>query len=128
MAPQYFKKVPVLVITSGADEIRRILLALAESSVVPYEEVQRFSEFDEEGKSLKDDWQTIIDDSTKRCAAWIPTGSQQDPIRIPVAGWDAISSLGSHQDLCEAPAQSPTCPCTAGHNPGLHIAHLILSV
>jgi len=66
LCEQYFKKVPVLVITSGADEIRRILLALAESSVVPYEEVQRFSEFDEEGKSLKDDWQTIIDDSTKR--------------------------------------------------------------
>jgi len=56
----------VLVITSGADEIRRVVAALGESEVVPTEEVQRFSEFDDNGKSLREQWQTIIDDSTKR--------------------------------------------------------------
>jgi hypothetical protein len=33
---------------------------------IPADEVQRFSEFDAEGRSLKESWQTLIDDSTKR--------------------------------------------------------------
>jgi hypothetical protein len=33
---------------------------------IPTEEVQRLSEFDADGRSLKAEWQTLIDDATKR--------------------------------------------------------------
>ena len=33
---------------------------------MPREEVQRFSEFDGQGVSLKAEWQSLIDDATKR--------------------------------------------------------------
>ena len=34
--------------------------------MVPADEVQQFAEFDEEGRSLKEEWAVIIEDSTKR--------------------------------------------------------------
>jgi len=63
---QYYQKVPVLVIASSTAELGVIHKAVAEAGVVPAEEVQRFSEFDANGATLKGEWQTIIDDATKR--------------------------------------------------------------
>jgi len=62
----YFRKVPVLVICSGLEELSTMHAAIKADGEIPADEVQRFSEFDENGKSLRDEWQTIIDDSTKR--------------------------------------------------------------
>jgi len=56
----------VLVIASSTAELGVIHKAVAEAGVVPAEEVQRFSEFDANGATLKGEWQTIIDDATKR--------------------------------------------------------------
>ena len=66
IARDYFRKVPVLVITAGGEELSRLHAAIKADGEIPADEVQRFSEFDDEGRSLKEDWQTIIDDATKR--------------------------------------------------------------
>lgn len=89
---EYFKLVPVLVITSSQvefscshstdksfamvhvdaylslsqDQLQRVYTALHECGTLPAHEVQRFAEFDDIGNSLADKWQTIIDDATKR--------------------------------------------------------------
>jgi len=66
LAEQYFKQVPVLVICSSPEEIAKLTEALGASGMVPPDEVLRFTEFDASGRSLKEQWQTIIEDSTKR--------------------------------------------------------------
>ena len=53
-------QVPVLVIAASRVELTKLVAALSASSVIPSEEVQRFSEFDAEGKSLKTEWMTLI--------------------------------------------------------------------
>jgi len=58
--------VPVLVICSNQAQLSKVHAALKAGGVVPPDEVQRFAEFDEEGRSLKESWQTLIDDATKR--------------------------------------------------------------
>ena len=63
---EYFRRVPVLVIASSTDELSMLHKAVQAGGVVPADEVQRFSEFDANGASLKSEWQTIIDDATKR--------------------------------------------------------------
>eukprot|EP00966_Prymnesium_polylepis_P163189 3771580-Prymnesium_polylepis.1 len=63
---RYYQQVPVLVIASSLDELAKLQQALTQRGQMPPDEVQRFSEFDAHGKSLKASWQTIIDDSTKR--------------------------------------------------------------
>ena len=63
---EYFRQVPVLVIAASSDELNAIHAAVRGAGVVPSDEVQRFAEFDEAGASLKAEWQTIIDDATKR--------------------------------------------------------------
>ena len=63
---EYFRQVPVLVIASSSEELSKIHGAVRDGGVVPADEVQRFSEFDANGVSLKAQWQTIIDDATKR--------------------------------------------------------------
>jgi len=66
IAREYYRKVPVLVIASTVEELTQLHNALMSDEVIPADEVQRFSEFDASGRSLRDDWQTLIDDSTKR--------------------------------------------------------------
>ena len=48
-------------------------------SAVPPEEVQRLSEFAADGRSLKTEWQSIIDDSTKRLGK---TGSSRCRVTV----------------------------------------------
>lgn len=66
LANGYYRKVPVLIICTSAAELAAMHSALRTSGAMPAEEVQRFSEFDEKGASLRTEWQTIIDDATKR--------------------------------------------------------------
>ena len=54
LAHAYYKSVPVLVITSSQKQLGLIHDALRAAGELPPDEVQRLSEFDEEGKSLKD--------------------------------------------------------------------------
>jgi len=56
----------VLVIASSTEQLVKIHELVRDAGTVPRDEVQRFSQFDENGASLKDSWQTIIDDATKR--------------------------------------------------------------
>ena len=48
------------------EQLLRILSAVKASEGVVADEVQRFSLYDERGVSLKDSWETIIADATKR--------------------------------------------------------------
>ena len=66
LCAQWVRKVPVLVITSGPEELNKMLAAVRECDGVVADEVQRFALFDEEGRSLKDQWETLIADATKR--------------------------------------------------------------
>ena len=63
---QYFRKVPILVIASSNDELAALHLAVCAADEIPADEVHRLSEFDASGVSLKGEWQTLIDDATKR--------------------------------------------------------------
>ena len=67
VAREYFRKVPVLIISSSDDELTKILDAVRQGGIIPPPDVMlRLSEFGEDGRSLKSGWQSIIDDSTKR--------------------------------------------------------------
>jgi len=66
LAEEYYKLVPVLVICSCPEEVVQVVDMLKGKTSIPSDEVLRFTEFDADGKSLKDSWQTIIEDSTKR--------------------------------------------------------------
>ena len=66
LCEQYFRRVPVLVIAASDEELGELYRAVGVSAKIPQDEVLRLSEFDEHGISLKTEWQTIIDDSTKR--------------------------------------------------------------
>jgi len=66
IAQQYFRQVPVLVIAASQEELGVLHKMFLEDDEIPRDEVLRFSQFDADGRSLKDEWQTIIDDSTKR--------------------------------------------------------------
>ena len=72
IAHKYFRDVPVLIIAASSEELTAIHKAVQDGGVVPADEVQRFSEFDAAGVSMKAEWQTIIDDATKRI------GGQED--------------------------------------------------
>ena len=63
---RWVRLVPVLVITSGTAEQLKVYAALREAEGIVADEVQRFARFDESGNSLKDQWETIIADATKR--------------------------------------------------------------
>jgi len=63
---QWVRRVPVLVITSGPDELLKVITAVRECEGIHADEVQRFSQFDAHGRSLKHRWETIIADATKR--------------------------------------------------------------
>ncbi len=66
LCDMYYKSVPVLVICSSAAELTTVHEAVQKRGKMPSDEVQRLSEFDAKGASLKSEWQTIIDDATKR--------------------------------------------------------------
>jgi len=66
LAEQSFKQVPVLIICSDGQEIAKLMAALQAGGTVPADEILRFTEFDAAGRSLKESWQTLIEDSTKR--------------------------------------------------------------
>ena len=66
LCDMYYKSVPVLVICSSATELTAVHEAVQKRGAMPSDEVQRLSEFDAKGASLKSEWQTIIDDATKR--------------------------------------------------------------
>ena len=66
IAKKFFRKVPVLIIAASVEELTKLVEALKADGGIPPDEIQRFSEFDSKGKTLKDEWQTIIDDATKR--------------------------------------------------------------
>ena len=57
---KWVRKVPVLVITSGPDELLKVVNAVKECDGIHADEVQRFSQFDAHGRTLKDKWETII--------------------------------------------------------------------
>ena len=56
----------MLLIASSNEEMAVLYRAVLKCAAIPTEEVQWLSEFDPEGKSLRDEWQTLIDDATKR--------------------------------------------------------------
>ena len=66
LCKEYYHQVPVLVIAASTEEMGRLLAAIKADGAIPPDEVQRFSEFDDEGRLMKDEWATIIEDSTKR--------------------------------------------------------------
>lgn len=66
LANQYYRLVPVLVVSSSLDELKLLHETLALRGDMPSDEIQRLSEFDADGKSMRGSWQTIIDDATKR--------------------------------------------------------------
>jgi len=67
LAGEYFRKVPVLIITTGAGQLAKIYEALQENDKgIPPEEVLRFAQFNDKGQSMSRQWQSIIDDATKR--------------------------------------------------------------
>ena len=70
---------PVLIIAASSEELSTIHKAVCDGGVVPVDEVQRFAEFDEAGASLKEQWQTIIDDATKRLG-----GAEDNRCRVTV--------------------------------------------
>ena len=76
---QWVQKVPVLVITSGPEELAKVHAAVREADGIVADEVQRFSQFDEQGHSLKDQWETLIADATKRLG-----GSSDNRCRVTV--------------------------------------------
>ena len=53
--------------------------ALCERGEMPKEEVQRLSEFDAKGASLRGEWATVIDDATKRLG-----GAEDNRCRVTV--------------------------------------------
>jgi hypothetical protein len=63
---KWVRRVPVLVITSGTDELGKMYDALRTADGIVADEVQRFARFDERGNSLKGQWETLIADATKR--------------------------------------------------------------
>jgi len=66
LSAEYYQRVPVLVIASSLDELTTLHQAIRDSGKLPAERVQRLSEFDADGRSLKAEWQQIIDDASKR--------------------------------------------------------------
>ena len=68
LAGQFYKRVPVLVIASSLAQLQRIYEALRKQggNGPPSEEVQRLAQFSTDGRSLARQWQTVIDDATKR--------------------------------------------------------------
>jgi len=79
LCQQWVRKVPVLVVTSGPDELLKVLNACKEAPGIIADEVQRFSQFDANGRSLKDQWETLIADATKRLG-----GSADNRCRVTV--------------------------------------------
>ena len=79
IAKEFFRRVPVLVIASSTDQLDRLVAALQEAGDIPSDEVQRFAQFDQEGKSLASEWQTIIDDATRRLG-----GAEDNRCRVTV--------------------------------------------
>jgi len=66
LAAEYHKRVPVLVIASSLSELSELHASITASKEILPERVQRLSEFDASGRSLKGEWATLIDDATKR--------------------------------------------------------------
>ena len=79
LAVEYFRKVPVLIITTGSEQMTAIIHALQDADEIPADEVQRFSQFDEHGKSMSDQWQSVVDDATKRLG-----GNEDNRCRVTV--------------------------------------------
>ena len=63
---EYYRQVPVLVIASSTEQTSSLCASIRADGTIPSDEVQRFTEFDEQGRSLKEEWATIVEDSTKR--------------------------------------------------------------
>jgi len=68
IASEYYKKVPVLIITSSLGQLSRVHEALKAGAGgdIPPDEVQRLAQFTTDGRSMGREWATIIDDATKR--------------------------------------------------------------
>lgn len=66
LAEKYYTEVPVLVIASSLGELAELFKMGRASSKMAEERVQRLAEFDLDGRSLKGQWATMIDDATKR--------------------------------------------------------------
>ena len=63
---EHVRSVPVLVICASNEQLAAMHAAIREGGVIPPDEVQRLSQFDARGASLRTEWQTLIDDATKR--------------------------------------------------------------
>ena len=69
IAGKHFKDVPVLIICSSLQQLQKMYTSISEGEGkygIPPKEVQRFAQFSPDGRSLAREWQTIIDDATKR--------------------------------------------------------------
>jgi len=69
IAGKHFKDVPVLVICSSLSQLQKVYDSLSKGDGkygIPPKEVQRFAQFSTDGRSLAREWQTVIDDATKR--------------------------------------------------------------
>lgn len=66
LAAEYHKLVPVLVIASSLAELSELHTAVCNCEQIQVDRVQRLSEFDANGRSLKPHWRTLIDDATRR--------------------------------------------------------------
>jgi hypothetical protein len=83
LAAKYFRQVPVLIITTGNEQIAKVQKALTEGAGkeagIPSDEVQRLSQFDAKGRSMAKVWQGVIDDATKRLG-----GAEDNRCRVTV--------------------------------------------
>jgi hypothetical protein len=80
LAAQFFHKVPVLIITTGGKQMNEVLKHLRSGvGGIPKDEVQRFAQFDERGRTLAGQWQGIIDDATRRLG-----GTETNRCRVTV--------------------------------------------
>jgi len=66
VAKEHYRKCPVLIITADRDQLSQLHNALRHDEEIPPDNVQRLSEFDENGKSLKAEWESIVEDAGKR--------------------------------------------------------------
>jgi len=66
LAANFYQQVPILVIASSLGQMQKLYERLKGSNDVPADDVQKLAQFSTDGRSLAREWQTIIDDATKR--------------------------------------------------------------
>ena len=94
---------------------------------IPTEEVQRLSEFDADGRSLKAEWQTLIDDATKRLGTVQRTLTltfSPDPNPDPNLNFHLSLTPNPNPNPIPTPTPTPT-PTPSPNSTPLHSCRLL---